>query len=111
MGLDTDFGCWNGGYIAFHWWRTEVAKCIGIKLESMQGFTDNGEEWPGIDPLEKLLNRSDCDGKIKWKDCLPIARRLQAISPNMPPNLKPRTNSFISGLISAHISKKSVGFH
>lgn len=38
MGLDITHGTWHGAYSAFHRWRTEIAKCLGIPLTLMEGF-------------------------------------------------------------------------
>lgn len=44
MGLDTSHGCWNGAYSAFHRWRVEIAKTIGIPLNLMEAFYSPNEE-------------------------------------------------------------------
>jgi hypothetical protein len=51
MGLDTTHEAWHGAYSAFHTWRTEIAKQLGIPLDLMEGFYVKGEH----DPLS-LLN-------------------------------------------------------
>lgn len=51
MGLVITHGTWNGAYSAFHKWRTEIAKHLGIPLDLMEGFYVKNEH----DPLV-LLN-------------------------------------------------------
>lgn len=54
MGLDTSHNAWHGSYSAFHRWRTEIAKHIGIPLDLMEGFYEkNGH----FDPLLLLNHR------------------------------------------------------
>lgn len=43
MGLDTSHGAWHGAYSAFHRWRKEIAKCLGIPLDLMEGFYPSDE--------------------------------------------------------------------
>lgn len=45
MGLDTTHNAWHGAYSAFNKWRTEIAKCLGIPLDLMEGFypTDDNQ--------------------------------------------------------------------
>lgn len=40
MGLDCSHGAWRGSYIAFHQWRTEIARLCGIPLDFMESFYD-----------------------------------------------------------------------
>lgn len=70
-------------------------------------------------PLHILLNHSDCEGKIKWKDCGPIADALEELLPALPNgdggghigNWRDKTTSFIAGLRKAHKAKENVEFH
>lgn len=105
--------CWHGAYGAFHHWRCEIAKILGIPFEFMEGFyskegfgtlrmwagpnafdkeqRDRWERWLPIawkalrpDPLHVLLRHSDCDGYIGPNNCREIARRLRQILSSMP---------------------------
>jgi hypothetical protein len=82
MGLDTSHDCWHGPYSSFNLWRTALADAIGVKLMSMDGFTDNGIDWATVpaDPLNILLMHSDCDGHIDVGDLIPIAERLESVA-------------------------------
>lgn len=80
MGLDTTHGAWSGGYGSFSSWRNWLANKIGIQLNEMEGFLGS-KKWKQLPPddLHILLNHSDCDGHISWKDCGKIAKRLSEI--------------------------------
>lgn len=111
MGLDTDFDCWHGPYSAFHRWRKEIAASIGIDLDKMDGFAENGSAWNMADPICKLLHHSDCDGQIDAADCLPIAIRLIELYPTLSDSAKLRVSLFAHGLINAHLAGLPVEFH
>ena len=42
MGLNCSHGAWRGAHSAFHKWRIEIAGLIGIPLELMEGFYNEG---------------------------------------------------------------------
>lgn len=49
MGLDITHDTWHGAYSAFHRWRKEIAKPLGIPLDLMEGFyptDENGYSHP-----------------------------------------------------------------
>lgn len=78
-----------GGFMRF---REKVAKEIGINLLEMDGFKHEG--WPrqrmkGIlwkmeDPIELLLNHSDCDGRLSAKQCAKVWPRLAELIKGWP---------------------------
>lgn len=149
MGLDVSHGCWSGAYSAFYRWRIELAKVAGLPpLELMEGFYQPGGyadpihfaqkftrnkdsfadlqsqlpiKWDCLkpDPIHKLLYHSDCDGIIKHKDCLPMAKSLETLLPLLPDGeggghigfWKDKTQDFIDGLKLAHEQKVDVEFH
>lgn len=115
MGLDTTHNCWHGPYSRFNSFRTELAKAIGVNLMEMEGFggivkfTSNEEE-----PLNILLNHSDCDGKISHKETLPLADRMREIVVQglvAEGWVKERMVQFINGLKDAHKAGEDVDFH
>ena len=119
MGLDTTHDCWHGGYSSFDRWREKLASLAGINLRSMEGF--GGEvKWESLKPdaLHILLNHSDCDGDIEWKDCGPLADRLAELLPLLPDesagghigNWREKTQQFIDGLRDAFGAKENVEF-
>lgn len=121
MGLDTSHDCWHGAYSSFHSFRFWIAKVAGIDLDKMQGFGGN-KPFPTKkkEPLVILLNHSDCDGDIKWKDTLPLATRmeelLKLVKPKVKKNseeeyFKDKLEQFIEGLKSAHELGEDVDFH
>ena len=85
MGLDISHDTWHGAYSAFMRWRIEIAKHIGIDLESMEGF-GGITKWDDFEsnPLYHLLNHSDCDGEIDWIYLEAIANELERILPFLP---------------------------
>lgn len=92
MGLIVSHGCFDGGYIKFHHWRSKVAEVAGYgNLEDMEGYeaigvpAGSGIDWPSFeeDPLVELLRHSDCDGKISYEKCSAIANRLESILPSL----------------------------
>jgi hypothetical protein len=61
------------------WWKT------------LSGFESLGKSipWSVIgDPLKTLLHHSDCDGKLRWYECKPIALRLAAVIRSAPDDTK-----------------------
>jgi hypothetical protein len=75
MGLDISLwesvkgGFRAGSYSGFGNWRTKLAESVGIYLNQMQGFTENGTKWSGHEPFYELLYHSDCDGVLWWDEC------------------------------------------
>lgn len=69
----------NWGYQGFNKMRERLAVKIGINLRQMDGF--GGDiSWDGIeDDVLPLLNHSDCDGSISYKDCARVAKRLKVL--------------------------------
>ena len=70
-------------------------------------------------PLHRLLTHSDCDGRIAWRYCLPIAKELEKLLPLLPnedggghiSNWRDKTQRFIDGLRDAANKKEAVRFH
>ena len=75
MGLDISLwepigeGFRAGSYGGFGDWRKKLADSVGIQLDDMQGFTENGIKWSGHEPFYELLYHSDCDGVLWWDEC------------------------------------------
>lgn len=73
------------------------------------------------DPLSKLLNHSDCDGDLKWRECSDIADRLTELLSDIGTGEDPwghiggdwraKTQTFIDGLRLAAQRKENVIFH
>lgn len=83
VGLKNDPHWAYGGFMRF---RIRVAKAIGIDLEKMKGFeglfsdkTISYLDWPNKNPIEELLNHSDCDGELSAESCEEIAPILEGI--------------------------------
>ncbi len=65
-------------YGGFDRFRRHIAKSIGIDLDIMQGFGGD-RSWEDKNPVEMLLNHSDCDGELSSKECQEIAPELEKI--------------------------------
>lgn len=65
MGLDVSHDCWHGAYSAFMRWRCEIAKCLGIPLQMMEGFYGWEIEPEDIDKLQTLIRNLD-GSYCKW---------------------------------------------
>lgn len=124
MGLDTTHGAWHGAYSAFMTWRRKIAELAELPpLDQMEGYTDsaNAIKWDNLtySPLFILLTHSDCEGKIKWKDCKLIADELTKLLPKFPNEdagghigyWKEKTQTFINGLLEAYNKKEHLEFH
>lgn len=74
MGLDITHDTWHGAYSAFHRWRSEIAKCIGIPLDLMEGFYQDGGTFdPFALPKLQLKNDSlSLNGITKICEHLPL---------------------------------------
>jgi len=118
MGLDTSHNAWHGPYSSFNLWRTLICKKAGLGyLRNYIGF--GGEkQWDENHPLIPLLNHSDCDGEIKWKDCKGIADALTEILPKL--ELEDwyiedwyigKTKDFINGCMEAYNAQENIDFH
>ena len=70
-------------YGGFHNFRTKLAKEIGIDLEKMAGFCEDGDSWDNIkDPIKLLLHHSDCEGHLTPAQCNEVAPRLRKLIVN-----------------------------
>ena len=148
MGLDISHGTWSGAYSGFHRWRKIIAEVAGLPpLELMEGFYEELSSllptlYPGIvgeysnglkeldkrlpikwdclksSPLHELLNHSDCDGQIEWKNCKPIAEELSKLLDKLPGSpiedhrdcWMELTQKFINGLMRAYNAKENLEF-
>ena len=133
MGLDVSHGCWNGPYSAFMRWRCELNLLIACDRE------DTSDEWKQVrdmgstreglqlawqrglyndqtDPLNVLMNHSDCDGEIAAEMCGPLADALQDLMDRRMPSramydiARPATERFIAGLRKAASENATVRF-
>ncbi len=101
---------------------TRLNKSGQIYWETLDGFSQLGKpiswEMMESDPLTILLKHSDCDGKIKLIDCLPISFRLEQILKKIPHLDRgtyngeiSATKQFIAGLKKADCAHEDVLFH
>lgn len=78
-------------------------------------------KWDALKPraLYILLNHSDCDGEIDWKDCDALADDLEALIPLLPRrdagghigDWRDKTQTFVDGLRLAASKHENVEFH
>lgn len=124
MGLDTSHDCWHGPYSMFmrfrerlHWliqsdpripWDGQYRK--GLREAWVDGV------YNGPEPINSLMNHSDCDGEIPANECGPLADALEALLVRMPERgtydeIRPATLRFIAGLRRAAAAGEPVDFH
>ncbi|MES1181174.1 MAG: hypothetical protein ABUL44_00110, partial [Flavobacterium sp.] len=119
MGLDTSHNAWHGPYSSFRYWREMIASKIGVNLQKMEGF--NGDipfSTLPENPINVLLDHSDCDGEIKWEDCGPLADALEQLLPQLNDHTHPlpnyysdKTKQFIEGCRLAYSLQENIEFH
>ena len=148
MGLNITHGAWTkqdrawtGGYRAFNEWRWMLAEIGQFEStgsergESERGESERGEPEKGLDslrgdwdecpndPLEIIMEHSDCDGHINARDALPLAVRLRQVLDHgsgftlrMPMGWSLRefvrvTEAFADALDRAHDAGERLEFH
>lgn len=128
MGLDTSHGCYSGAYSGFAQFRTALADMIDMKLEEMDGFGGKTKfKSPKEEPLNYVLDHSDCDGDIKHKNIQMLMTRMQFLLDNfdeLSKKIRPfrdrgadvdyvkrKLTTFIAGLKSAFEAGEDVEFH
>ena len=113
MGLDTSHNAWHGPYSSFNSWREEIAKLFNISLRDMYGFGGN-IYWETIEykDIHILLNHSDCDGKISWREAKLIADDLTSILDKIEDDwVKRKALQFIEGCELAFSKQENIDFH
>jgi len=119
MGLDTSFDCWHGPYSAFMRWREAlhaiIARRRGFATDSLDDAWSHGHYDDQTDPLNVLMNHSDCDGEIPAAVCGPMADALTGLLDDMPERamydyVRPATLRFIAGLREAAKANAPVEF-
>jgi len=78
MGLDFSHCNAHWSYRGFHHFRKRIAKAIGINLDKMSGFSDEGKPWPKYS-LTPFLYHSDCDGQLEYEELEEIIPALKKI--------------------------------
>ena len=63
-------------------------------------------------PLTALLSHSDCDGEIKWENCLLIGNALEELIKTCPDDdyFIDKTESFIKGCFLAYSLQENIEF-
>lgn len=123
MGLTTSHGCWDGAYSTFGQFRTILAAYAGIDLNKMEGF-GGSIPFPSREdePLVILLDHSDCDGVIEFKETKILANRMDEILTIAEKDdskilglgvdyFIKKLDTFIDGLLTAHAKGEDVDFH
>ena len=117
MGLDTTHDCWHGPYSMFMVWREQLHRYTAPdNTRTLEQAWDAGDYADQSQPINVLMNHSDCDGEIPAEICGPLADHLQKIVDIMPERgvydmAKPATLRFIAGLRKAADNKEPVDFH
>ncbi|HET9376391.1 MAG TPA: hypothetical protein VFO40_15565 [Chthoniobacterales bacterium] len=68
-------------YTGFHYFRMRLAEAIGINLDSMEYFKEEGESWDAYKhhPLYAFLVHEDCEGDLSPQECARIAPIIEGI--------------------------------
>lgn len=133
MGLDTTHDCWHGPYSQFMRWREFLNWCVmqdrkadpvceavvrmGITGEALVKAWDLGLYTDQSEPINVLMNHSDCDGSIAASVCGPLADALEGLIERYMPargtydEMRPATERFIAGLRRAAAAGEDVEFH
>lgn len=120
MGLDTSHNAYHGPYSSFTEWRKIIASKIGIDLYSMEGYKNGNTPFSSLpdNPINIILDHSDCDGEIYWQDCEAIANALEAILPDLWKDKSIShmhylniTEKFIAGCRLAFSKQENIDFH
>lgn len=82
MGLDVSHNCWQGSYTSFHEFRLALCDAIGIEFDrpDCEHYDGQWDELPK-EPLEILIDHSDCDGHIHPREAAVLRDRLREIIP------------------------------
>ena len=93
MGLDIGCNCGSvdfraGSYSGFGGWREILAKMVNIDLDAMVGF-GGSIPWTKKERFHYLLNHSDCENKITYRQCRVLLKDFSwlRIEMNRPKNL------------------------
>lgn len=87
MGLDIACKCGKtwfrvGSYSGYNWWREILARLVGIKNLNdfwiKAGGIDNRN---GPEPFFELLNFSDCEGTLPYRECKRLLKDFNKWSP------------------------------
>lgn len=88
MGLAFTHCAAHWSYSGFHRFRQRLAREIGLDLDAMVGFAENGQgrSWIEVppDPIVWLLNHSDCDGDLTPDQCKTLGPRLLELVARWP---------------------------
>lgn len=99
MGLDTSHNAWHASYSTFGEYRILVCEAAGVEMvpdtsglhgrdvpiwwtAAFPADTDYLGNWqtPPADPLQYLVNHSDCDGVIRHEHLAPLIARLEQLT-------------------------------
>ncbi len=113
MGLDLVHGTnrvFTAPYSSFGTLRKRLAEKLGFNLGDMDGFGGTGQ-FDKLEPLNILLDHSDCDGEIEIKDLLPLAARLEEVGPTLEDGYRREQAAAIAaGCRSAHAAGEKIEF-
>lgn len=114
MGLDTSHNAWHGPYSSFNKFRRQVCKAAGLgELEDYKGF-GGSKDWliAKEQPLNALLNHSDCEDDIPWQDCDALADALYGVAPKIEDEYyRSKAKQFAYGCRLAAKNQENVEFH
>lgn len=95
MGIDFSHSEAHWAYSGFSRFRNRLAQEIGIDLGMMDGFGGDIPFDSIKDPIEPLLNHSDCDGGLTPSDCAKVAPRLRELVKGWPDDDRDKRNALL----------------
>ncbi len=127
MSLQISHNCFDGSYGRFGRFREALAIAAGLPpLNLMEGFFGATERekihadlrfglpirWGALNHLQlfKLLNHSDCEGSISWKDCMAISSEIAYLTPKLPEQFREDAKQMVEGMRAAYAAKSDLRF-
>lgn len=133
MGLDTTHDAWHASYTSFFTWRCNIWKAAGLPVirdtqnerdipscwADSEAITDYYGNWTAEpdEPLEYVVNHSDCDGLIAPEHLALLIPRLEGLLPAIEEldddgfDTYGRTVQFIEGARKALDAGEALEFH
>ena len=109
MGLDTSHDCGHFSYGGFMNFRADLVKVAwGLDINTLSSY--GGNVPMPQNTLTPLIDHSDCEGDLAVKDLIPLAEKLEELSPNLSDYAKPRALQFAQGCRHAASKNQKVTF-
>ena len=124
MGVDFTHCDARWAYSGFNRFRGRLAAACGAKWDGVMVWfshekkptdAENEAEWNKVidHPIYPLLNHSDCDGHLTPDECVSVAKGIDMIVKNWPPDDYDRIKAeqLRDGCLAAAAAKENLEFH